>query len=184
MFTAGRSAFTTATMMHSGCESAWTVTRSGPSATGTPAAIASIYPLQKEDRTLVRIAEVPPLLVTGLQAVEDRHFKHHPGVDLRGIARAALANLKAGRAVQGGSTLTQQLVKNYFLSHDRTLVRKFNEAIMSLLLEAHYDKGEILEAYLNEIFLGQQGAYAVHGFGQASLCGATRCWPHSPKPAC
>jgi penicillin-binding protein 1B len=134
-----------------------------------PAEIASIYPLQKEDRTLVRIAEVPPLLVTGLQAVEDRHFKHHPGVDLRGIARAALANLKAGRAVQGGSTLTQQLVKNYFLSHDRTLVRKFNEAIMSLLLEAHYDKGEILEAYLNEIFLGQQGAYAVHGFGQASL---------------
>jgi len=134
-----------------------------------PAEIASIYPLQKEDRTLVDIDQVPPLLVTGLQAVEDRNFKHHPGVDLRGIARAALANLKAGRAVQGGSTLTQQLVKNFFLTHDRTLLRKFNEAIMALLLEFHYDKAEILEAYLNEVYLGQQGAFAVHGFGRASL---------------
>jgi len=133
-----------------------------------PAEIASIYPLQKEDRTLVRLADAPPLLVTGLQAVEDRHFKQHPGVDLRGIARAFLANLRAGRAVQGGSTITQQLVKNFFLSQDRTLVRKFNEAIMALLLEYHYDKAEILEAYINEVFLGQQGAYAVHGFGRAS----------------
>ena len=134
-----------------------------------PAEIATIYPLHKEDRTLVRINHVPPLLLTGLQAVEDRNFKHHPGVDLKGIARAALANLKAGRAVQGGSTLTQQLVKNYFLSDERTIARKVNEAIMALLLEFHYDKAEILEAYLNEVFLGQQGAYAVHGFGRASL---------------
>ena len=85
-----------------------------------PAEIAAIYPLQKEDRTLVRIKDVPPLLLTGLQAVEDRNFKHHPGVDLKGIARAALANLKAGKAVQGGSTLTQQLVKNYFLSDEES----------------------------------------------------------------
>jgi penicillin-binding protein 1B len=134
-----------------------------------PAEIASIYPLQKEDRTLVRITDAPPLLITGLQAVEDRHFKHHPGVDLRGILRAIVANLRAGKAVQGGSTLTQQLVKNYFLTHDRTLARKFNEAIMAILLEMHYPKSEILEAYINEVFLGQQGAYAVHGFGQASL---------------
>ncbi|NND56683.1 MAG: penicillin-binding protein 1B [Xanthomonadales bacterium] len=134
-----------------------------------PAEIASIYPLQKEDRTLVKIEDVPPLLVTGLQAVEDRNFKHHPGVDLRGVLRAVLANLRAGKAVQGGSTLTQQLVKNYFLTHDRTLARKFNEAIMAVLLEIHYPKSEILEAYINEVFLGQQGAYAVHGFGQASL---------------
>jgi len=134
-----------------------------------PAEIAAIYPLHKEDRTLVRIKDVPPLLLTGLQAVEDRNFKHHPGLDLKGIARAALANLKAGRAVQGGSTLTQQLVKNYFLSDERTIARKVNEAIMALLLEFHYDKAEILEAYLNEVFLGQQGAYAVHGFGRASL---------------
>ncbi len=134
-----------------------------------PAEIASIYPLQKEDRTLVNIEDVPPLLVSGLQAVEDRNFKHHPGIDLRGIARAALANLKAGKAVQGGSTLTQQLVKNFFLTQERTVLRKFNEAIMALLLEFHYDKAEILEAYINEVFLGQHGAYAVHGFGRASL---------------
>lgn len=133
-----------------------------------PAEIASIYPLQKEDRTLVRIEDAPPLLVIGLQAVEDRHFKQHPGIDISGIVRAAWANIRAGHAVQGGSTLTQQLVKNYFLSDERTLSRKFNEAIMALSLEWHYSKAEILEAYLNEVYLGQQGALAIHGFGRAS----------------
>ena len=118
--------------------------------------------------TRIAPADIAIIASAGLQAVEDRNFKHHPGLDIRGIARAALANLKAGRAVQGGSTLTQQLVKNYFLTQDRTLLRKLNEAIMALLLEAHYDKAEILEAYLNEVFLGQQGAYAVHGFGRAA----------------
>jgi penicillin-binding protein 1B len=133
-----------------------------------PAEIASIYPLHDEDRTLVALSDVPVLLVTGLQAVEDRQFKHHHGVAPRSIARAFLANIKAGRAVQGGSTLTQQLVKNYFLSNERTLVRKGNEAIMAVLLELHYDKAQILEAYINEIFLGQQGRHAIHGFGRAS----------------
>ena len=133
-----------------------------------PAEIASIYPLHDEDRTLVVLQEVPELLVTGLQAVEDRQFKHHHGVALRSIGRAMLANVKAGRTVQGGSTLTQQLVKNYFLSSDRTLIRKINEAIMAVLLERHYDKAQILEAYINEIFLGQQGKHSIHGFGRAS----------------
>jgi penicillin-binding protein 1B len=133
-----------------------------------PAEIASIYPLHDEDRTLVALQNVPELLVTGLQAVEDRQFKHHHGVAPRSIARAFLANLKAGRAVQGGSTLTQQLIKNYFLSSERTLIRKANEAIMAVLLELHYDKAQILEAYINEIFLGQQGKHAIHGFGRAS----------------
>lgn len=133
-----------------------------------PAEIASIYPLHKEDRSLVRLEDAPPLLVMGLQAVEDRNFKHHPGLDFRGIARAAFANLRAGKAVQGGSTLTQQLVKNFFLTDDRTLVRKINEAIMAVSLEWHYDKSEILEAYLNEVYLGQQGSLSIHGFGRAS----------------
>jgi len=133
-----------------------------------PAEIASIYPLHDEDRTLVALEETPELLVTGLQAVEDRQFKHHHGVAFRSIARAFLANIRAGKAVQGGSTLTQQLVKNYFLSDERTLVRKVNEAIMAVLLELHYDKAQILEAYINEIFLGQQGKHAIHGFGRAS----------------
>ena len=117
-----------------------------------PAEIASIYPLHEEDRSLVALEQVPELLLTGLQAVEDRKFKHHPGVDLRGIARALLANIRAGKAVQGGSTLTQQLVKNYYLSNERTLSRKVNEALMALLLEWHYDKSGILEAYVNEVY--------------------------------
>ena len=133
-----------------------------------PAEIASIYPLHDEDRTLVVLQDVPELLVTGLQAVEDRQFKHHHGVALRGIGRAMLANVKAGRTVQGGSTLTQQLVKNYFLTSERTLIRKVNEAIMAVLLEWHYDKAQILVAYINEIFLGQQGRHSIHGFGRAS----------------
>jgi len=133
-----------------------------------PAEIASIYPMHDEDRTLVALKDVPELLVTGLQAVEDRQFKHHHGVAFRSIARAFVANIKAGQAVQGGSTLTQQLVKNYFLSSERTLARKVNEAIMAVLLELHYDKAQILEAYVNEIFLGQQGKHAIHGFGRAS----------------
>jgi penicillin-binding protein 1B len=133
-----------------------------------PAEIASIYPLHDEDRTLVALKDVPELLVTGLQAVEDRQFKHHHGVAPRSIARAFVANIRAGQAVQGGSTLTQQLVKNYFLSSERTLTRKINEAIMAVLLELHYDKAQILEAYINEIYLGQQGSHAIHGFGRAS----------------
>jgi penicillin-binding protein 1B len=133
-----------------------------------PAEIASIFPLHDEDRTLVSIEAAPELLLTGLQAVEDRQFKHHPGVDLRGIARALLANIRAGKTVQGGSTLTQQLVKNYYLSDERTVLRKLNEAGMALLLELHYDKSEILEAYLNEIYLGQQGRHGIHGFARAS----------------
>jgi penicillin-binding protein 1B len=133
-----------------------------------PAEIASIYPLHQEDRSLVKLADAPELLVMGLQAVEDRNFKNHPGLDFRGIARAAFANLRAGKTVQGGSTLTQQLVKNYFLNDDRTLLRKVNEAIMAVLLEWHYDKAQILEAYLNEVYLGQQGSLAIHGFGRAS----------------
>jgi penicillin-binding protein 1B len=133
-----------------------------------PAEIASIYPLDDEDRKLIALQDVPVLLVTGLQAVEDRQFKHHHGIAPTSIARAMLANMRAGRTVQGGSTLTQQLVKNYFLTSDRTIIRKVNEAIMAVLLERHYSKSEILEAYLNEIFLGQQGKHAIHGFGRAS----------------
>ena len=133
-----------------------------------PAEIASIYPLHNEDRSIVTLGEVPQLLVSGLQAMEDRQFKHHHGVELKSIARALWANLREGEVTQGGSTITQQLVKNFYLNSDRTIIRKINEAFMAVLLELHYDKAEILEAYLNEIHLGQQGARGIHGFGRAS----------------
>ena len=133
-----------------------------------PAEIGQIYPAHREDRILISLQEVPPLLVQGLLAVEDRDFFSHHGLSLRGIARAALANLRAGGAVQGGSTLTQQLAKNFFLTPKRSLSRKLNEAVLALLLEARYAKSEILEAYLNEVFLGQRGRRAIHGFGLAA----------------
>lgn len=133
-----------------------------------PAELGSLLPLDDRDRTLVPIEGFPPLLVAGVQAVEDRQFRHHHGLDPRAILRALLRNLRSGDVVQGGSTITQQLVKNLFLDADRTLARKVNEALMSLSLEAHFSKAEILEAYLNEVFLGQAGSRAIHGFGRAA----------------
>ncbi|MEO8460872.1 MAG: penicillin-binding protein 1B, partial [Dokdonella sp.] len=133
-----------------------------------PARIATLYGDLQEERRLMSLAELPPLLIGGLQAVEDRDFKHHHGIDVAAVLRAAWANLRAGHVVQGGSTLTQQLVRNLFLDRNQTLVRKFNEALIALLIEARYDKRRILEAYANEVFLGQQGGQAVHGFAAAS----------------
>jgi penicillin-binding protein 1B len=111
---------------------------------------------------------VPPYLVETLVAIEDREFFNHFGVSPKSIARAVWVNATAGQVVQGGSTLTQQLVKNFYLTNERSLIRKATEAMMAVLLELHYDKQDILEAYLNEVFLGQDGQRAVHGFGLAS----------------
>ncbi len=133
-----------------------------------PKEIGSIYPNHGEDRVLVTLDDVPPLLATTLIAVEDKDFAHHFGLSFTGIARAMIVNIKAGRFVQGGSTLTQQLIKNFYLNHRKTLSRKLQEMAMAPLLELHYSKGEILEAYLNEVYLGQSGPRAIHGFGLAS----------------
>ncbi|BAP56220.1 penicillin-binding protein 1B [Thioploca ingrica] len=133
-----------------------------------PKLIGKIYPTHNEDRILVRVNEVPNLLVNALVAMEDRNFFSHYGISIRGMLRAFIANLKAGDLVQGGSTLTQQLVKNFYLTDERTVKRKLNEAIMALLLEWHYSKEQILEAYLNEVFLGQDGDRAIHGMGIAA----------------
>jgi penicillin-binding protein 1B len=130
--------------------------------------IGSIYPLHHEDRVLVKRGDLPKMLVRALMEVEDRTFDSHHGVDPKAILRALWANITAGRVVQGGSTLTQQLVKNFYLTSERTLWRKGNEALMALLLDARYSKDEILEAYANEIYLGQDGSRAIHGFGLAS----------------
>ena len=133
-----------------------------------PPLIGSIYPSHREDRVLVRRDELPDHLVNALLAAEDRQFFQHHGVNPLSILRALAANLRAGRTVQGGSTLTQQLVKNFFLTPERSLKRKLDEALMAIILEMRYDKDEILEAYANEVFLGQDGARAIHGFGLAS----------------
>ena len=130
-----------------------------------PARIGSFHPIEHEDRIILSRKELPDLLVKTLLAVEDQHFFTHQGIAPRSIVRALAANIRAGSTVQGGSTLTQQLVKNFFLTSKRTLSRKVNEAIMALLLELHYSKDEILTAYANEIYLGQDGGRAVHGFG-------------------
>jgi penicillin-binding protein 1B len=133
-----------------------------------PMLIGSIYPTAGEDRALVKLDEVPPLLPAGLIHIEDRNFEDHFGIDPKAILRAAWANVRARRTVQGGSTITQQLVRNFFLTLERSWARKITEAFMALLLEAHYSKHEILEAYLNEVHLGQDGGRAIHGFGLAS----------------
>jgi penicillin-binding protein 1B len=133
-----------------------------------PQLMGKIYPTHNEDRILVRLDEVPPALIDALIAMEDRRFFEHWGISPRGLARAVVANIKAGKRVQGGSTLTQQLVKNFYLSSERSFKRKFNEAIMALLLDWHYSKEEILEVYMNEVFLGQAGKRAIHGMGQAA----------------
>jgi len=133
-----------------------------------PVLVGSFYPAHNEDRVLLKLDDVPVNLTDALIAVEDRGFYSHHGVAPLAILRALWANVRARGVVQGGSTITQQLVKNFFLSSERSLVRKFNEAIMALLLEWHYKKDEILEAYINEVYLGQDGNRAVHGFGLAS----------------
>ena len=133
-----------------------------------PAEIARVYPAHREDRVLLRLDDVPAAFLAILMEVEDRRFYRHIGIDPLAIVRAAWANLRAGRTVQGGSTLTQQLAKNFFLSSERTFTRKLNEALIALLLEWRYSKPELLEGYLNEVYLGQQGAHAIHGFGRAA----------------
>ncbi|MDT8281393.1 MAG: penicillin-binding protein 1B [Gammaproteobacteria bacterium] len=130
--------------------------------------LAGIFPSHAEDRVLVKLDDVPDMFIKMLLLIEDRRFFTHRGVDPLSIARALVANVSSGKTVQGGSTLTQQLVKNLFLTQDKTIVRKINEAFMSLLLEFHYDKKLILETYLNEIYLGQDGRRSIHGFGLAS----------------
>nr|WP_246336088.1 penicillin-binding protein 1B [Azomonas macrocytogenes] len=133
-----------------------------------PMMIGGIYPAHNEDRILIRLDQAPPHLVDTLVAVEDRDFFEHFGVSPKSILRALWVNASSGRLVQGGSTLTQQLVKNFYLTNERSLTRKATEAMMAVLLELHYDKQEILESYLNEVFLGQDGNRAIHGFGLAS----------------
>jgi penicillin-binding protein 1B len=133
-----------------------------------PVQIGGIYPSHGEDRVLVRLDDVPEAVWRGLLAVEDQDFYQHWGFSIKGIARAAYSNLVSGQVVAGGSTITQQLVKNYYLTPERTIVRKLTEVLMAILLELHYEKDQILESYINEVYLGQEGPRAIHGFALAA----------------
>ena len=133
-----------------------------------PERVAEFFGKAREERLLVRIKDIPQYLPQAIVAVEDRRFYEHRGIDPRAIGRAFLVNLRSGGISQGGSTLTQQLVKNFFLTSERSYIRKFNEAMMALIVEARYKKDEIMEAYLNEVYLGQRGSVAIHGVGEAA----------------
>ena len=130
-----------------------------------PATIGSFFPSHGEDRLILTPDQVPVLLTDGLKAIEDRNFDKHIGFSLRGMLRALIVNLRAGETQQGGSTLTQQLVKSYFLDNRRTVERKLQEIAMAFILDARFSKEDLLTAYVNEIFLGQNGSRAIHGFG-------------------
>jgi penicillin-binding protein 1B len=133
-----------------------------------PEEIMQFFGQERERRQLVSIEQVPEHLIRAVMAAEDHRFFEHFGVDWRGILRAVVTNLRTGAIRQGGSTLTQQLAKNYFLTPARTITRKIKEVILSVIIELKYGKREILEIYLNEIYLGQKGSVAINGIGEAS----------------
>ncbi|MFN2166250.1 MAG: transglycosylase domain-containing protein, partial [Anaerolineae bacterium] len=133
-----------------------------------PPTIGSFFPSHGEDRQVLEPDQVPELLRSALKAVEDQNFDTHHGFDPQGIARALWVNVRAGEFQQGGSTLTQQLVKSYYLDNRRTLARKLRELVMAIILELRFSKADILNAYINEIYLGQDGRRAIHGFGLGS----------------
>ena len=133
-----------------------------------PELVTGLYERIWQERRLVKLADVPPLLVKAILAVEDERFYRHHGIDPVGIMRAMWVNLRTMSYQQGGSTLTQQLIKNFFLSDERTISRKIPEAVMALIAERKYSKDTILENYLNEIYLGQRGSQGIFGVWEAA----------------
>lgn len=133
-----------------------------------PELLSGLRGESRQVREWVPLSRIPPAVVEAILAVEDRRFYSHPGVDPIAIGRAVWKNLTTGGVAQGGSTITQQLAKNLFYSPQRTMVRKFKEALAALVLETKYTKAEILESYLNEIYLGQAGFVSIYGISEAA----------------
>lgn len=133
-----------------------------------PELITEFFENTREDRQIVRIEQVPSDLLNAIVSVEDQRFLTHVGIDPKGILRAFYLNLRAGAIVQGGSTITQQLVKNFFLTQKRSYIRKIQEALMALIVERRHSKDEILEAYINEVYFGQRGGAGIFGVAEAA----------------
>jgi penicillin-binding protein 1B len=133
-----------------------------------PELITSIYNNEMEDRLPVALSAVPKVVQDAIIATEDRNFYHHEGISIRGTIGALVTDIKNKNLSHGGSTLTQQLIKNLYLNPERTWRRKITEALMAVLLEVRYTKPQILEAYLNEAYLGQNGSVQIIGVEQAS----------------
>jgi penicillin-binding protein 1B len=133
-----------------------------------PELITSIYNNEMEDRLPVSIDSVPKVVSEAIISTEDKNFYHHQGISIRGTLGALMTDIRNKNISHGGSTLTQQLIKNFYLNPERSWGRKGHEALMAVLLEARYNKKQILEAYLNEIYLGQNGAVQISGVEQAS----------------
>ena len=133
-----------------------------------PELFAEFYGQEPVIRREVRLGDTPPNCLNALLAIEDAEFLQHQGINFNSLARALLANLTSGRYAQGGSTITQQLVKNYFLTAERSMKRKLTEIAMSVLLEIRISKDEILETYINLIYMGQNGPFQIRGYGSAA----------------
>ena len=132
-----------------------------------PLLLDRLHSQQVEDRIFVPLKKIPSLFIETLLLMEDRDYYHHQGISPLAILRAFIVNFKAGHTVQGGSTLTQQLAKNLFLTQERSLWRKFQEAYIAVLMDYKYSKDKLLEAYLNDVYLAQNGKTGVYGIGLA-----------------
>jgi len=133
-----------------------------------PELLAVIYGVKRQSRKFIPYSQIPKYLIQGIVSTEDKRFYKHFGIDPKSIVRAFYVNLKAGRIVQGGSTITQQLAKNFFLTPERTMKRKLSEAVMAVIMDYYYSKEQILECYLNEVYWGQRGSIEIHGVGEAA----------------
>ncbi|MCC7153522.1 MAG: transglycosylase domain-containing protein, partial [Bryobacterales bacterium] len=133
-----------------------------------PVLLANLSGEARERRRLVRYADLPPDLIHAVLSIEDKHFFEHHGFDLLRILKSVLVNLRSGRKEQGGSTLTMQFARNIWLGSEKTWSRKFDEALITIILELRLKKEEILELYANQVYLGQRDTFALHGFGEAS----------------
>ena len=133
-----------------------------------PEVITEFFENAREDRQITKLEGIPTDLLNAILLIEDQRFLDHSGVDPRGIFRALISNIKSGSITQGGSTITQQLIKNFFLTQKKSFIRKINEALMALLVESRYSKDEILETYVNEVYFGQRGGTGIFGVAEAA----------------